>query len=86
VFRRLLARPELAELAADLGLRQPQVWQSMLIFKQPHIGGEVGWHQDASFFVTDPHDRDDLLVCAGRRHAGQRLPVGAARRAPQPAA
>jgi phytanoyl-CoA hydroxylase len=26
----------------------------MLIFKQPHIGGEVGWHQDASFFVTEP--------------------------------
>jgi phytanoyl-CoA hydroxylase len=26
----------------------------MVIFKQPHIGGEVGWHQDASFFVTDP--------------------------------
>jgi phytanoyl-CoA hydroxylase len=25
-----------------------------LIFKQPHIGGEVGWHQDASFFVTTP--------------------------------
>ncbi|MBC7940520.1 MAG: phytanoyl-CoA dioxygenase family protein [Chitinophagaceae bacterium] len=46
--------PALAELAADLGLAQPQVWQSQLIFKQPHIGGEVGWHQDASFFATTP--------------------------------
>ncbi len=46
--------PELAELAADLGLAQPQVWQSQVIFKQPHIGGEVGWHQDATFFVTTP--------------------------------
>lgn len=46
--------PELAALATDLGLVQPQVWQSMVIFKQPHIGGEVAWHQDASFFVTDP--------------------------------
>ena len=46
--------PELAALAADLGLAQPQVWQSQLIFKQPHIGGEVGWHQDATFFVTAP--------------------------------
>ncbi len=46
--------PELAALARDLGLVQPQVWQSQLIFKQPHIGGEVGWHQDASFFVTTP--------------------------------
>jgi phytanoyl-CoA hydroxylase len=46
--------PALAALASDLGLVQPQVWQSQLIFKQPHIGGEVGWHQDASFFVTEP--------------------------------
>ena len=46
--------PELAALATDLGLQDPQVWQSQVIFKQPHIGGEVGWHQDASFFVTTP--------------------------------
>jgi phytanoyl-CoA hydroxylase len=26
----------------------------MDIFKQPGIGGEVGWHQDASFFETTP--------------------------------
>ena len=46
--------PALAALARSLGLAQPQVWQSQLIFKQPRIGGEVGWHQDASFFVTEP--------------------------------
>ena len=46
--------PALAELGRDLGLLQPQVWQSQIIFKQPRIGGEVGWHQDASFFVTTP--------------------------------
>ena len=46
--------PRLAELARDVGLTQPQIWQSMVIFKQPHIGGEVGWHQDATFFETDP--------------------------------
>lgn len=54
VFERFSHGPALAELAADLGLVQPQVWQSQLIFKQPHIGGEVGWHQDASLFVTTP--------------------------------
>jgi len=54
VFDAFSHGPALAELAADLGLTAPQVWQSMLIFKQPHIGGEVGWHQDASFFVTEP--------------------------------
>jgi phytanoyl-CoA hydroxylase len=54
VFRHFSRGSELAALARDLGLLQPQVWQSMVIFKQPQIGGEVGWHQDASFFVTDP--------------------------------
>ena len=46
--------PQLAALAQDLRLNKPQIWQSMVIFKQPHIGGEVGWHQDATFFETDP--------------------------------
>ena len=54
VFQAFSHGPELATLAAALGLRQPQVWQSQVIFKQPHIGGEVGWHQDASFFVSTP--------------------------------
>ncbi len=45
---------ELAGLAREVGLAQPLVWQSMYIFKQPGIGGEVRWHQDASFFETTP--------------------------------
>jgi len=55
VFQAFSTGPELAAVGAALGLSQPQVWQSQVIFKQPHIGGEVGWHQDASFFVTTPH-------------------------------
>ena len=54
VFQAFSHGPELAQLAAALGLQQPLVHQSQVIFKQPHIGGEVGWHQDASFFVTTP--------------------------------
>jgi phytanoyl-CoA hydroxylase len=54
VFQRFSHSAELAELGRGLGLAQAQVWQSQLIFKQPRIGGEVGWHQDASFFVTTP--------------------------------
>ena len=54
VFNAFSRGAKLAELAADLGLAQPQLWQSMYIFKQPGIGGEVGWHQDATFFHTDP--------------------------------
>ena len=55
VFDHFSHGPALAGLAAALGVARPQVWQSQVIFKQPHIGGEVGWHQDASFFVTTPH-------------------------------
>ena len=32
----------------------PHVYQSTYIFKQPHIGGEVRWHQDATSFWTEP--------------------------------
>jgi phytanoyl-CoA hydroxylase len=53
-FERFSYRPELAEVAADLGLDDPLALQSMYIFKQPLIGGEVGCHQDATFLFTDP--------------------------------
>lgn len=54
VFDAFSHGPQLAGLARALGLERPQIWQSMLIFKQAGIGGEVRWHQDASFFVTEP--------------------------------
>ena len=54
VFAAFSRGHQLAALAADLGLQQPQIWQSMVIFKQPGIGGEVRWHQDATFFETTP--------------------------------
>ena len=54
VFDAFSRGPALDALARDLGLVQPQLWQSMYIFKQPGIGGEVGWHQDATFFDSTP--------------------------------
>jgi phytanoyl-CoA hydroxylase len=54
VFRAFSRGPALAALAADLGVEQPQVWQSQVIFKQPGIGGEVRWHQDATYFLSEP--------------------------------
>jgi phytanoyl-CoA hydroxylase len=54
VFARFSRNPRLAALVADLGVERPRLMQSMLIFKQPHIGGEVVWHQDASFLISDP--------------------------------
>lgn len=54
VFSAFSRGPELAALARQLGLQSPEIWQSMYIFKQPGIGGEVRWHQDATYFETDP--------------------------------
>ncbi|MCG8360270.1 MAG: phytanoyl-CoA dioxygenase family protein [Kiloniellales bacterium] len=54
VFDQFSRGPALAELAEDLGLVEPLIWQSMVIFKQPAIGGAVKWHQDATFFATEP--------------------------------
>jgi phytanoyl-CoA hydroxylase len=38
----------------DIGYETPLLWQTMYIFKQPHIGGEVRWHQDGSYLISDP--------------------------------
>jgi phytanoyl-CoA hydroxylase len=54
VFERFSREPALAGLVAELGIAEPLLLQSMYIFKQPRIGGEVGWHQDASFLLTEP--------------------------------
>jgi phytanoyl-CoA hydroxylase len=54
VFAEVSRRPQFAALAAALGLAYPLLLQSMYIFKQPFIGGEVGWHQDATFLYTSP--------------------------------
>jgi phytanoyl-CoA hydroxylase len=54
VFEAFSRDARLAGVARDLGLRDALVWQSMYIFKQPGIGGEVKWHQDATFFETTP--------------------------------
>ncbi|MBC3869741.1 phytanoyl-CoA dioxygenase family protein [Undibacterium oligocarboniphilum] len=54
VFSEFSRGPALAQVATDIGLKQPQIWQSMYIFKQPGIGGEVRWHQDATYFDTNP--------------------------------
>ncbi len=56
VFSRFSRDPRLAAIAVDLGVIDPLLMQSMLIFKQPRIGGEVVWHQDASFLITEPKE------------------------------
>ena len=54
VFETFSRDPRLTEIAHRIGLRDPLVYQSMYIFKQPRVGGEINWHQDGAFFETDP--------------------------------
>lgn len=54
VFRNFAQLPIIAQIAQALGVSQPQIRQSMYIFKQPKIGGVIRWHQDATYFFTQP--------------------------------
>jgi phytanoyl-CoA hydroxylase len=54
VFRRWTRSPKVAALMAALGFARPLPVQSMLIFKQPFVGGEVVPHQDSAFLATEP--------------------------------
>jgi len=55
-FRRVtLENERMRELVRDLQFhRDPVALQSMVITKQPQIGGEVGEHNDSTFLYTDP--------------------------------
>ena len=54
VFDAFSRTPELAALASDIGIQQPLLLQSMYIFKQPRIGGEVACHTDHTYLWTEP--------------------------------
>ncbi len=54
VFKAFCRQPVFGQVLRDIGYRSPLLWQSMYIFKQPHIGGEVRWHQDGSYLITEP--------------------------------
>ncbi len=54
VFARFSRSKEIEELVESLGVERPVLIQSMYIFKQPLIGGEVTCHQDATFLYTEP--------------------------------
>lgn len=53
-FARVAYDPRLAAVADDVGVVDALALQSMYIFKQPRIGGEVTCHQDATFLYTEP--------------------------------
>lgn len=54
VFRAFPRSRDLQTIAHSIGLEKPGLVQSMYIFKQPKIGGEVSIHQDSTFLYTDP--------------------------------
>jgi len=56
MFERFSRSEQIKELATAIGMKNPLLLQSMYIFKQPNIGGEVTCHQDSTFLYTDPID------------------------------
>jgi len=54
IFKEYAHSNKVKELVAELGWKDPVLPQSMYIFKQPSIGGEVTSHQDSSFLHTTP--------------------------------
>ena len=58
-FERFSRTEKLRNLVRFVGGRKPLLLQSMYIFKQPHIGSEVGWHVDSTYLYTEP------LSCVG---------------------
>ena len=85
VFDSFSRTPELASVAADIGMRDPLLLQSMYIFKQAHIGGEVTCHTDHTYWWTEPRSVvgfwfaiDDATRengCMWAVPGGHRLPV-----------
>lgn len=53
-FNKVSISEQNARIAQSLGFRDPRVLQSMVICKQPEIGGRVPPHQDSVFLYTDP--------------------------------
>ena len=56
VFNSFSRSEKVKELANGIGFAQSYLVQSMYIFKQPDIGGEVSCHQDSTFIYTEPTD------------------------------
>jgi len=85
VFDRFSRTPQLAGVAADIGIAEPLLLQSMYIFKQPRIGGEVQCHTDHTFLWTEPRSVvgfwfaiDDATTengCLWALPGGHRIPV-----------
>ena len=54
VFDQFSRHQNVRDLAGAIGFADSLLVQSMYIFKQPNIGGEVTCHQDSTFIYTEP--------------------------------
>ncbi len=54
VFDQFSRSENIRQLSNALNIEAPLLLQSMYIFKQPKIGGEVSCHQDSTFLYTQP--------------------------------
>jgi phytanoyl-CoA hydroxylase len=85
VFSAFSRTPQMAAVAKQVGLVDPLLLQSMYIFKQPRIGGEVNSHTDHTFLWTEPQSVigfwiaiDDATTengCMWALPGGHRIPV-----------
>ena len=53
-FYKFSHRKDLDQISKAINIEKPILMQSMYIFKQPNIGGEVICHQDSTFLYTEP--------------------------------
>lgn len=54
IFRNITESDKIREIFKAINFIEPTVMQSMIIFKNPKVGGEYTPHQDASFLCTEP--------------------------------
>ena len=57
-----LTHPLIGKTIRSLGYKAPVILQSMLIFKQPLIGGRVNPHQDNTFLYTKPYSTSGFWI------------------------
>lgn len=55
LFKKITFSDRVKETCWQLGFRRPVIPQSMYIYKNPGIGGEVKSHQDSSYLHTEPN-------------------------------
>lgn len=54
IFKDVSTSPKVQETFKAIGFNDPRILQSMVIFKNPKVGGEYIPHQDGSYLTTDP--------------------------------